>query len=265
MQITILKIGGGADINLPGIAADLKKFEGPVVVVHGANTVRDDLARRLGTPTRTITSASGVSSVLTDENALDVLTMAYGGLVNKRFVSLCQQNGVNAIGLTGLDGGLVRGRRNPGIRVEENGRKRLVHDLSGKPVEINTALIELLLANGYTPVITVPILDENGYAVNTENDSVVALLQSRLMATRVIQLMEAPGLLRDPDDPGSLVPSLSFADLASLEKVAEGRFRRKLMALATMAATGCRVILMADGRAEHPLPLALAGAGTTIQ
>ena len=140
-----------------------------------------------------------------------------------------------------------------------------MHDLSGKPVEVNSALIQLLLANGYTPVITVPILDENGYAVSTENDSVVALLQSRLMAKRVIQLMEAPGLLRDPEDPGSLVTSISFADLAQLEKEAEGRFRRKLMALATMAETGCRLILMADGRAEHPLPLALAGGGTTIQ
>ena len=196
IDLTIIKVGGGATINLAGIASDLSEPElvAPCVVVHGGNAARDDLAARLKSPTRTITSASGVESVLTDEAALDILTMAYAGLVNKRFVSLCQQHGVNAIGLSGIDGALVRGRRNRGIRVVENGRKRLVHDASGKPKVINTELIGLLLGAGYTPVVTVPILDEDGRAVNTENDFVVALLQKSLCVKRVVQLIEARGL-----------------------------------------------------------------------
>ena len=98
----------------PGIASHLAALGEPAVVVHGANAARDDLAERLGAAKRTVTSESGVESVLTDDEALDVLTMAYAGLVNKRFVALCQRHGVNAIGLTGLDGALVRGRRNRG-------------------------------------------------------------------------------------------------------------------------------------------------------
>jgi acetylglutamate/LysW-gamma-L-alpha-aminoadipate kinase len=265
MDATLVKVGGGAAINLAGIASDLSELEARCVVVHGANAARDDLAARLGSPTRTITSASGVESVFTDDAALDILTMAYAGLVNKRFVSLCQQHGVNAIGLCGVDGALVRGRRNRGIRVVENGRKRLVRDASGKPEIINTELLELLLGAGYTPVVTVPILDEDGRAVNTENDSVVALLQKSLSVKRVVQLIEARGLLRDASDPQSLVHEMSFTALEAWQEVAGGRFRRKLMALSDMASTGCESVLIGDGRSEHPLRETLSGKGTVIR
>lgn len=261
----LVKVGGGAGINLDGIAGDLASVGEPVVVVHGANAVRDDLAERLGHPTRTITSASGVSSVLTDEVALDVLTMAYAGLVNKRFVHLCQQRGVDAIGLTGLDGGLVRGRRNPGIRVTEGGKKRIVRDRSGKPQTVNTSLLHSLLDQGYTPLVTVPILDEHGRPVSTENDSVVALLQKSLQARRVVQLIEAPGLLDDADDPESVVREMRFSELEARARTARGRFQRKLMGLAAMAASGLEEILLADGRGENPLSSALAEPGTRIR
>jgi len=265
IDLTIIKVGGGATINLAGIASDLNELEAPCVVVHGANAARDDLAARLGSPTRTITSASGIESVLTDEAALDILTMAYAGLVNKRFVSLCQQHGVNAIGLSGIDGALVRGRRNRGIRVVENGRKRLVRDASGKPKVINTELIGLLLGAGYMPVVTVPILDEDGCAINTENDSVVALLQKSLGAKRVVQLIEARGLLSDASEPQSLVHEMSFSALEAWQEGSVGRFQRKLMALSAMASSGCESVLIGDGRVEHPLRETLSGKGTLIR
>ena len=261
----LVKVGGGAAINLAGIARDLASLDEPAIVVHGANACRDDLAERLGHPTRTITSASGVSSVLTDADALDVLTMAYAGLVNKRFVHLCQQQGVNAIGLTGLDGALVRGRRNPGIRVQENGKKRLVRDHSGKPETVNTSLLRLLVDRGYTPLLTVPILDEHGLPVSTENDSVVALLQKSLGARRVVQLLEAPGFLEDSDDPASVVDEMRFSELEERARSARGRFQRKLMGLSAMAASGCEEIILSDGRSDRPLSSALAGRGTRIR
>jgi acetylglutamate/LysW-gamma-L-alpha-aminoadipate kinase len=261
----LVKVGGGASINLDGIARDLGRLDEPAVVVHGANACRDALAERLGQPTRTITSASGVSSVLTDDDALDALTMAYAGLVNKRFVQLCQSHGVNAIGLTGLDGALVRGRRNPGIRVHENGKKRLVRDHSGKPDTVNTALLMLLVEHGYTPLITVPILDEEGRPVSTENDSVVALLQKTLAARRVVQLLEAPGILDDADDPESVVVEMRFSELEERARSARGRFQRKLMALSKMAAHGCEEILLSDGTVESPLSAALSAPGTRIR
>lgn len=266
----LIKVGGGAAINLAGIARDLASVGESALIVHGANAYRDELAQRLGRPVETVTSVSGVSSVLTDQDALDILTMAYAGLVNKRFVQLCQRAGVNAIGLSGVDGALVRGRRNPGIRVQENGpngerRKRLLRDHSGKPESINDALLRLLLDAGYTPLLTVPILDEENRSVSTENDDVVALLQRTLEARRVIHLIEAPGLLEDKDDPTSVVEELRFSELEARSQATRGRLQRKLMALAAMAASGCDEIVIADGRIESPLSTALSGGGTRIR
>jgi [amino group carrier protein]-L-2-aminoadipate 6-kinase len=261
----LVKVGGGASVNLEGVASDLAELDEPAVVVHGANAARDNLAARLGAPKRTVISESGVESVLTDAEALDVLTMAYAGLVNKRLVALCQRHGVNAIGLTGLDGALIRGRRNRGIRVAENGRRLLLHDDSGKPVSANIPLLRLLLGAGYTPVVTVPILDEEGRAINTENDEVVALLQRALGAEVVVQLIEAPGLLADPARPESLVPNLGRRDVEAREGESSGRFRRKLMALRRMMDSGCRRIVVGDGRLPHPLRSALSLQGTVIE
>jgi acetylglutamate/LysW-gamma-L-alpha-aminoadipate kinase len=259
----LVKVGGGASVNLKGIAEDLATLEERALVVHGANAARDELARKLGAAVRRLTSESGVESVFTDDEGLDILTMAYAGLVNKRFVALCQRNGVNAIGLTGLDGALIRGRRNQGIRVAENGRRRLVHDHSGKPLSANVELLKLLLTSGYTPLLTVPILDEDGYAINTENDDVIALLQQELAVELVVQLIEAPGLLTEPDVPESVVPRLSRRELEGQES--SGRFRRKLMALRRMMDSGCRRIVIADGRLPRPLRSALALEGTVIE
>lgn len=259
----VLKVGGGSTIDLHAIARELGTV-GPVVVVHGANACRDELAGRLGTLPRRVSSVSGIESVFTDDDQLELLTMTYAGLVNKRFVQLCQQEGVNAIGLSGLDGALVTGRRNPGIRVVENGRKRILRDHSGKPVDVNTDLLRLLLEEGYTPLLTVPILDEDGRALNTENDTIVSLLQERLVAKRVVQLVEAPGFLSDSADPDSLITRMSFDELEERSTQAGGRFRRKLMALSAMRRTGCEAIHLADGRVDAPVTRALAGHGTTI-
>ena len=190
--------------------------------------------------------------------------MAYAGLASSRFVSLCQAEGVNAIGLSGVDGALVRGRRNRGIRIVDNGRKRILRDRSGKPNQVNTELLTTLVQSSYLPVITVPILDEESVAINTDNDSIVAELQRALGAERVVQLLEAPGLMGDVSDPETLIPSLSFEELGEMSSRSSGRFQRKLMALHSVAAAGCREILVSDGRRDRPLEDALNGAGTAI-
>lgn len=263
-DLLILKIGGGAGINLAGIAADLARWSGPAVVVHGANAARDRLAAQLGMEKRVLTSVSGYSSVYSDDAAIALLMLAYAGLQNKRIVELLQRHGRNAIGLTGLDGRLISGRRNQGIRVREAGKTLLVRDRSGKPCTVNRAFLILMLDQGYTPVLTVPLVDEDGCAINAENDDVVALLQETLGAGQVVQLIEAPGLLADPDDPTSVQPRLTTAELGALEERVTGRFKRKLHALRRTVAAGSPRVILADGRGEHPLADALAEKGTVI-
>jgi acetylglutamate/LysW-gamma-L-alpha-aminoadipate kinase len=135
------------------------------IIVHGANALRDELAQKLGYEKRIVTSLSGYDSVFSDEKTIDLAMMAYAGLKNKRIVELCQQKGINAVGLSGLDGKVIQGKRNSGIKVREGGKTLLLRDFSGKPKAINKQLLELLLENGYTPVLSVPLIDENNFAI----------------------------------------------------------------------------------------------------
>lgn len=261
----IIKVGGGAAINLEGIVKDIAGLDGPTVVVLGANAVRDDIAERLGTPKKTLTSVSGYASVFSDEQAIDAIMMSYPGLRRGRFVELCQQNGVNAVGLSGLDGRAVQGERNRGIRVREGSKTLLKRDFSGKPKSVNGELFRLLLDGGYVPVLTIPITDENGFAINSENDDIVNILQRELAAEHIVQLIEAPGFLDDKDDPESLVAELSRSELERREQQVEGRMKRKMLALRRLFESGASRVIIADGRVETPIAAALAGKGTIIQ
>jgi acetylglutamate/LysW-gamma-L-alpha-aminoadipate kinase len=263
--VLLIKIGGGEAINLEGIADDIAELSEPAIIVHGANALRDALASRLGVEITRVTSASGYTSVLTEEQTVELMMMAYAGVRNKRIVELLQRRGVDAVGLSGLDGRVIQGRRNPGIKIRENGKKKLVRDLSGKTRSINRRLLDLLIDGGYTPVLTMPIADENGVAVNSENDDVVAALHSSFRAEHVIQLIEAPGLLADPADPCSLLTGLDRRELAAREERSEGRMRRKLRAMGALLEAAPTRLVIADGRSDRPVRDALDGVGTVIQ
>ena len=261
----IVKIGGGSRINVKGIVVDLAALDERFIIVHGANALRDKLAEDLGQPKQVLTSVKGYNSVYSDEKLIDVMMMAYAGLRNKRIVELCQQNGINAVGLTGLDGKTVLGQRNKGIRVYENKKQKLIRDFSGKPQSINKDLLTLLMENGYVPVITVPIIDELNCAINTENDDVVRVLQAAIKADTIINLIEAPGFLEDPEDEDSLIPAIAAADLERREAQADGRMKRKMMAIRKLFEHRASRVIIADGRSEHPVSDALKGKGTVIQ
>ena len=261
----LIKIGGGESINLQGVIDDLANQPQPFIIVHGANVLRDEIAKKMGFEKTVLTSASGYSSVFSDQDAIDTILMSYSGLRNKRIVELCQKQNINAVGLTGLDGRLVQGERNKGIRVRENGKTLIKRDFSGKPRSVNTALLELLLANGYCPVLTIPIVDENGFAINSENDDIVAKIANALEIDTVIQLIEAPGFLDNPEDENSLVRKMSVTELNQREAEVEGRIKRKLLALTKLCAGGKTKVIISDGRGEQPITNALDGKGTHIQ
>jgi acetylglutamate/LysW-gamma-L-alpha-aminoadipate kinase len=261
----IIKIGGGKTINTKAIIEDLSKLSEKFIIVHGANASRDELAENLNKPKKVITSASGYSSVFTDEDSLDIMMMAYAGLKNKRMVEMCQQAGINAIGLSGIDGKVVQGKRNNGIRIKENGKLRIVRDFSGKPKNINTELLNLLIDNGYTPVLCVPIIDENNFAINSENDDIVSVLKDAMDADKIISLIEAPGFLDDVNDPNSVVKSMSKDELELREKQVDGRMKRKILALRKLFRQGEATVHISDGRTEAPITDALNGKGTIIK
>lgn len=261
----ILKIGGGANLNLKGIAADISTIDEPFIIIHGANALRDKLAKDLNKEKKVVTSVSGYDSVFSDESAIDLLMMAYAGLKNKRIVELLQQVGVNAVGLSGLDGRLIQGKRNSGIKVKEGSKTMLLRDFSGKPQSVNVDLLKLLLDNKYTPVLCVPIIDADGFAINSENDDIVGVLQGAIKADKIIQLIEAPGFLDNKNDPSSLVPHITKDQLQAREAQVEGRMKRKMLALKKLFEDGAASVIISDGRTEHPVIDALEGKGTIIQ
>jgi acetylglutamate/LysW-gamma-L-alpha-aminoadipate kinase len=211
-----------------------------------------------------LTSVKGYTSVYSDEKLLDVMMMAYAGLRNKRIVELCHRHGINAVGLSGLDGKIVQGRRNKGIRVYQGKKLKIVRDFSGNPQTVNAPLLQLLMDNGYVPVLTVPIIDEQNAAINTENDDVVRVLQQALHADLVINLIGAPGFLEDKDDESSLIPNIAAAELEAREQQVDGRMKRKMLAVRKLFEHGASKVIIADGRLEHPVADALAGKGTVI-
>jgi acetylglutamate/LysW-gamma-L-alpha-aminoadipate kinase len=260
----IVKIGGGSDINIQGAIQDLATLKEPFVIVHGANALRDKLAKDLGQPKQVLTSVKGYTSVYSDESLLDVMMMAYAGVRNKRIVEMCHQRGINAVGLSGIDGKVVQGKRNQGIRVYRDGKTKIVRDYSGKPKAVNKPFLELLLDNGYVPVLTVPIIDEQNAAINTENDDVVRVLQKALKADTVINLIEAPGFLQDKDDDASVIAKIPASQLETREAQVDGRMKRKMMAVRKLFEHGASRVIIADGRTAHPVADALAGKGTVI-
>lgn len=264
-KMMIVKIGGGESLNLDGIVSDLAELDEAIVIVHGANVLRDQIAKKMGFEKQVLTSISGYSSVFSDGDALDAILMAYAGLRNKRIVELCQRRGIDAVGLTGLDGRLIQGERNRGIRIRENGKTLIKRDLSGKPRCVNVQLLSWLLDNGYTPVVTIPIADELGVAINSENDDVVCLLREAVSADTVIQLIEAVGFMEDIDDTSTVHHRLSRTQVAELEVNVEGRIKRKMHALNKLVQSDVMRVIIADGRVEHPVRDALEGAGTWIQ
>ena len=139
-----------------------------------------------------------------------------------------------------------------------------MRDFSGKPKSINKPLLQMLLNNGYTPVLCVPLLDENNFAVNSENDDIVALLQREFSAAKVISLIEAPGFLEDKNNPDSLVKNISQSELEQKEMQVEGRMKRKILALRKLFEGGDTIVILADGRINNPVKNALKGGGTTI-
>src|SRR5258708_8469970 len=154
-EITVVKIGGSLDDAEPliaEIAARVRQGE-RYVLIHGAHRVMDDLATRLGHPPVTVVSESGKTARYTDALAMDHLFMAYAGKVNKRIVESFHRSGVSAVGLTGMDGGMVIGRRKESLRIVENGRPRMLHgNYLGTIESVNATLLSGLLDAGKFPV-----------------------------------------------------------------------------------------------------------------
>ena len=200
-MIQVIKIGGGVLENEAQRNAFLRQFaaiEGPKVLVHGGGRLATTMAERLGVETHMIDGRR-----VTDKETIDIVTMVYGGLVNKQVVAQLQTMGVNAIGMTGVDGGWMKSIKRP----IKNG---IDYGYVGDVTEVNGAHLRTLLDNGLTPVIAPITFSADGLLLNTNADTVASETATSLAPeVQLTFCFEKAGVLRDADDESSLIPRIT--------------------------------------------------------
>jgi len=270
--VIIIKIGGGTAIGeaaFRNFATDLKgllDYGRNAIVIHGANAAFSQLSRQLDLPPVMVTSSLGRVSRYTDAATMDAMLMTYCGKVNKTIVGTMQAAGVNAVGLSGLDGAIATGRRKPVLRGSVDGKARIFRDDHAGTIDrVDVQLVRLLLDNGYLPVLTPPALGEDGVPINVDGDKLAVALATELGAEALLFFSDTPGLLRDVRDETSLVQEIDAAAPESALAAASGRMVVKVEAALSAIERGVGEVVFSDARAEQPVTRALRGEGTVIR
>lgn len=265
----IVKVGGSEGIDLDKVCDDvaaLMKEGQRLILVHGGSHRTNEVATALGHAPQFLTSPSGYTSRRTDRKTIEIFEMVYCGEVNKGIVERLQQRGVNAIGLSGIDGRLWEGPRKKVIRAVINGRKRVIRDdYTGKVVRVNTSLLNTLLDAGYLPVLTPPAISYEGEAINVDGDRASGATAIALKADTLVILSNIPGLLSDFPNEDSLIRHIAHADIEEAKVHAVGRMRIKLLGAKEALDGGVKRVILADARVDEPIKRALAGEGTVIE
>lgn len=239
--VTVYKIGGGIIDN----AAELTKFlgllaqaAGPKILVHGGGKGASALMRELGLTPQLVNGRR-----VTDAATLDIVVMFYAGKTNKEVVAALQQQGVNALGLSGADGNVICGQKRP-VREIDYG---FVGDLT--PASINQELLLTLLQVGITPVLCPIIHDGQGQLLNTNADTIASAVAVALAPALDVTLhycFEKNGVLRDVSDDNSVIPAINAAYYAELKQqgiVADGMLPKLDTAFVALGAGVKRVVI----------------------
>jgi [amino group carrier protein]-L-2-aminoadipate 6-kinase len=213
-----------------------------------------------------VTNEKGRVSRYTDRQAMETMLMAYCGKVNKLLVSQLQRAGVNAVGLSGIDGQIATGKRKPVIRAIEDGKSKVLRDdHAGSLKAVDITLVRLLLDAGFLPVLTPPAVDlEEGTPINVDGDKLALELAVALDAEGLLFFSDTPGLLADRDDESSLIRSIDASDPAAAIDAAQGRMKVKVESAVKAIERGVGQVVFSDGRVPQPITRALAGQGTVV-
>ncbi|MBQ4387780.1 MAG: acetylglutamate kinase [Prevotella sp.] len=206
--LTIVKVGGAVvedEAQLAQLLKDFAAIEGRKVLVHGGGRKATKTAERLGIETRMVNGRR-----ITDAQMLEVVTMVYGGLVNKQLVARLQAHGVNALGLTGADGDAIRSHKRP---LKDGVDYGFVGDVD----RADGAMLSRLIEAGITPVMAPLTHDGQGNILNTNADTIASETAKALAGYYDVTLIfsfEKKGVLRDPDDDESVIPTITHDDFA---------------------------------------------------
>jgi len=214
----VVKAGGGvfADTESTRVLIEqiaiLHYFGVRVVMVHGGGPQTTEVADALGVATRMVEGRR-----VTDQKSVDVTAMVLNGLINTRILGICREVNIDAVGISGVDAGLVLAHKRPPVKIATTGE---VVDFGfvGDIDLVDTTVLRKLLDNGLMPVVSPLSADEKGTLLNINADTVAAAIGATLGAEKMILCTGAPGILGDVRDPGSLI---SYTDLAGLKRMRE--------------------------------------------
>ena len=214
----VVKAGGGvfADTESTRVLVEqiaiLHYFGVRVVMVHGGGPQTTEVSDALGVPTRMVEGRR-----VTDQKSIDVTSMVLNGLINTRVLGICRELNIDAVGISGVDAGLVLAHKRPPVKMGSSGE---VVDFGfvGDIDLVDTTVIRKLLDNGLMPVVSPLSADDKGVLLNINADTVAAAIGAALGAEKLILCTGAPGVLGDVNDSGSLI---SYTDLPGLKKMKE--------------------------------------------
>ena len=258
-EIVVIKYGGNAMIN-----EELKQqvmedicllwlIGVKVVLIHGGGPEISQTMKRLG---KEAVFLNGLR--VTDKETVDIVQMVLAGKINKTLVNLLQIKGGHAVGLSGIDGGIIEAK----MKDERLG-------FVGEITKIRTQPIMDLLAHNYIPVISTVASDRQGNTYNINGDTAAAYIAGALNAKRLIMMTDIDGILRDKDDPSTLIHKLTVSQAKGLydEGIISGGMIPKVDCCIEAISKGVQTVVINDGRVPHSILMELLtdeGAGTMV-
>jgi len=258
-KVVVVKYGGNAMINdqlKQQVMEDivlLWLIGVKVVLVHGGGPEISELMNKLGKKAEFVDGLR-----VTDKETVDIVQMVLAGKVNKTLVNLLETKGGKAMGISGMDGRLIEAE----IKDEKLG-------YVGEITKINIAPVTDLLEKGYIPVISTVGCDKEGNIYNINGDTAAAYIAGAIEAERLIMMTDITGILRDRDDPATLIPQITLGEAAKLkeEGVISGGMIPKVDCWIEAIKHGVHNVIIRDGRVPHSILMELLtdeGAGTMV-
>ena len=259
-KIVVIKYGGNAMINeqlKQQVMEDITLLwliGVKVVLVHGGGPEISETMKRLGKQAQFVNGLR-----VTDKETVDIVQMVLAGKVNKTLVNLLQMKGGHAVGVSGIDGGII-----------EAAMKDEALGYVGKITRIRPQPITDLLEKNYIPVVSTVASDRQGNTYNINGDTAAAFIAGALNAERLIMMTDIAGILRDKDDPSTLIPALTVSEARKLfdEGVISGGMIPKVDCCIEAIEKGVRHVVIMDGRVPHSILMELLtdeGAGTMVR
>jgi acetylglutamate kinase len=212
----VVKAGGGVFADPAAVRglieqiAILHYFGVRVVFVHGGGPQLTEITEALGVPTRMVQGRR-----VTDQKAIDATAMVLNGLINTKLLAFCREMDIDAVGISGVDAGLIRAHKRAPVKLDDTG-EMVDYGFVGDIDRIDTTVIKKLLDNGLMPVISPLSADDQGTLLNINGDTVAAAIGAALSAEKLMLCTGAPGILERVDDPSSII---SYTDLNGLKRL----------------------------------------------